>query len=293
MPSAWAARSRSYISRPTASASACGWRASLIRDLLAFELGSALRHERVHAFAIILGASQLALQIALEIELRVEHVAERGCHRALDLRQSFRRAGGELPRDRPRGVHQLRVFDASPNQSPALGVLAGELVAEKSEPHRAGCADEARQEIGAARVRPEPDFAEGFHEARRARSEDDVARKRDVGASAGSDAVDCAHNGPRQLAERPNQRVVMRADRIAEVHGLCIWCNDAVRQVLTGAKTASGPSEEHRANVAPPLNFAERIAQAFMHLGVEAVESIGPVERDRGVAVLHFKQDTG
>ncbi len=60
---------------------------------------------------------------------------------------------------------------------------------------------------------------------------------------------------------------------------------------MPGAEAATGAGQQDRTNISVGLDRIERTADLFVHLDVEAVEPVGPVERDRRQALMTGKFD--
>ena len=138
----------------------------------------------------------------------------------------------------------------------------------------------------------EPDLAERLDEARRLRRDHDVAGEREVGAGAGGDAVDRADDRHRQRAQRQHQRLVVALDRRAEVDGRAAGRDRAVapgpaRRRSRGRRRSAAA----RAPTRRPSTRAERVAHLGVHRVVEAVEPVGPVERQPRDAAVDGEQD--
>ena len=129
-----------------------------------------------------------------------------------------------------------------------------------------------------AAVGDQADGRKALDEFGRLGGDDDVAGQRDIRAGAGGDAVDPRDHRLGQAGQRPDQRVPVALDRLAEID--CLARRDgAVVEVLPGAKAAAGAGQDHHPRIA---ELAERVAQLAVHLRGEAVEPVGPVEGDAG-----------
>ena len=182
---------------------------------------------------------------------------------------------------------ELGVFDAAPDQAPLRRLLRRQLVAQQCQAHRARIAEQPRQQPRAAGVRHQAELAERLNEARRARRDHQIAGQRDVRARAGGHAVDGGDDRHRQIAQREHQRLVVLLDRLAEIDALPARRDGAIAEILAGAEAAAGAGEHQHARSAIFRQATERIAHFAMHLDVEAVEPIGPVQRQPRDAVAH------
>ena len=123
------------------------------------------------------------------------------------------------------------------------------------------------------------------------RRDDEIACERDVRARAGSNAVDCGDHWHRQVTQREHQRLVVLVDRLAEIDALPARRDSAVAEILAGAKTAASASEHEHACRAVFRQAAQRIAHFAVHLDIETVQSIRPVQRQPRDAVAHVEQE--
>ena len=169
--------------------------------------------------------------------------------------------------------------------------LGAERLGEERKPHGARRAGEARQEIGAAGVRNEADAREGLDDRGGAGGEHHVAGERDVRARAGGGAVQGAEDRLGQLAHAPHQRVVVRAERDREVDRRRARADVALGEVLAGAEGPPCAREHHDADLGLVRGALHRLAQQLVHLWVERIELVRPVERDREDACVERNQD--
>src|SRR5262245_30139998 len=290
MPSACDARSWSYIARAEASATDCG---SLMRRpaLFAGELRVALFGERGDAFRIVLRTAELALEIAFRIERLLERAAPRLVDRLLGPRQATRRCKRQLLRERVDRLLELSVFNATPDQTPLRRLLRRQFVGQQCEAHGARIADEPRQQPRAAGIRHQTQLAERLNEVCGTSCDHEIARQRDVRPRAGCDAVDCRDDWHRQIAQRQHQRLVVFVDRLTEIDALPAWRYCAIAEILAGAETTTGASEHEHARGSVLRELAQRIAHFTVHLDVEAVQSIRPVQSQARDAVAHIAKD--
>src|SRR6202789_4518899 len=153
------------------------------RDTLAAgEARRALLGEGRDTLRVVARAAQLALQVTLDIELLLEAVLPAAPQSVFRGREPARGRHGKLTRHGVDRAGKLRVLDALPDQPPGGGLLGGQFVAQQSQPHGAGIADQPRQEPRAAGIGNQPELGEGFHEIRAAGLDDDIACQRNVGA---------------------------------------------------------------------------------------------------------------
>ena len=135
------------------------------------------------------------------------------------------------------------------------------------------------------------ELAERFDEARRLRRNDDVACEREVGARAGGNAVHGADHRHRQRPQREDERLVVAVDRCAEIDRRLARGYRAIRQVLPGTESAAGAGDQQYARRCVAAHTGERVAHFGMHRIVEAVETIGAIERQPRDAGVLRKQD--
>ncbi len=64
-------------------------------------------------------------------------------------------------------------------------------------------------------------------------------------------------------------------------------------EILAGAEAAAGAGEQDGANRVVRGDAVERVAKLARHRPREAVEDVGPIQRDRGHAVGGLEQDVG
>ena len=259
--------------------------------LSAGELRVALFGEGSDAFRIVLRAAELALEIALLLQRLLERPAPRFVDRLLGPCKTARRCDGELLRERVDCLLEFVVFNAAPDQAPLRRLLCRQFVCQQCETHRARIADQSRQQPRAAGVRHQTQLAERLYEARRASRDHEVARQRDVRTCACSDAVDCSNHRHRQIAEREHQRLVVLVDRLAEVDALSARRDCTIAEILAGTESTTGPSEHEHSRGAVLRQLAQRIAHFAVHLDVETVQSIRPIQRQARDAVTHIAQD--
>ena len=122
---------------------------------------------------------------------------------------------------------------------------------------------------------------------------DDVAGERDVGARAGRDAVDGAHDRQRQVraASAPAAGSCVSID-VAEVDRRAARAPPRDRPG-PGPRRSRAPrrSAAARAPRRRPLTRSSASRSSCVHRVGEAVEPVGPVERDARDAVAHVEQD--
>ena len=210
--------------------------------------------------------------------------------RAFDEGEPERRGAGEMDAELVRLAHQRAVIDRAPDHAPGLGLLRRHRLGSERKRPRAGGADQARQDPGAARIRHQPDLGEGLHEARRARGQHDIAGQRDIAAGARGNAVDGGDDRKGQRAQLAHQRIVIGLERAAQ-HRRLASLGEPVIEVLAGAETAAGAGKKERPAIAVALGGGERLVQRHVHGLSEGVEPGRPVQRDDAIARTGFDKD--
>lgn len=147
---------------------------------------------------------------------------------------------------------------------------------------RAGGADQPWQKPGASRIRHQPYPGEGLHERRGFRCQHDVAGERDTGAGAGGNAVDGRDHRKGQAAQFADQRVVILIKCPAE-HDPLARLGHAVVEILTGRESAAGSGQQERAAIGIALRLVEHRFQRAMHVLVESIQPLRPVERHHAI----------
>src|SRR6185436_5075597 len=289
MPSACDARSSPYIARAEASATDCG--SLMTSELAAGEFWIALFGEGSDAFRVVLRTAELALEVAFLIERLLERPAPRLVDRLLRARQTARRRKRQLLRERVDRLLELAIFEAAPDQAPLRRLLRRQLVRQQGEAHRSRVAEQPRQQPRAAGIRHEAEFAEGLNEARRAGREHEITRQRDVCASAGGDAIDCSDDRHRQIAQREHERLVVLVDRLAEIDALPARRDGAVAEILAGAETTARAREHEYTCGAVCRQLAQCVAHFTVHLDVETVQAVRPIQRQTRDAIAHVEQN--
>ena len=77
-----------------------------------------------------------------------------------------------------------------------------------------------------------------------------------------------------------HQRIVKGFDGHAQIRRLLR--GGAVAEVLAGAEASPGAGEQHGATLVVRFNLREGAGEPAMHVLVEAVEAVRPVQRDLG-----------
>ena len=93
-------------------------------------------------------------------------------------------------------------------------------------------------------------------------------------------------------ADRAHQRVPERIDRLAEIRCLATFALHAIGKVLARAEALAGAREQHRPH-AIIARAGQRFAQRAMHLLVERIELVRPVQRDGAHAGQIFNGNGG
>ena len=144
-------------------------------------------------------------------------------------------------------------------------------------------ADEARQDIGAARIGHEADLRERLDELGGTRSQNDIARKRDVGPGPGGHAVHSTNDGLVEPSDAADERVVEGLDGRAEVQRT--FRVGAGGEILPGAEAAAGAGEQH-GTAALIGGVVQRGRERAVHLLVEGIEAVGTIERQLRPAAM-------
>ena len=175
------------------------------------------------------------------------------------------------------------VVDTLPDQAEPHGVLGHQLVAEHRKRHRIRPPHQARQQPAAAAVGNQADLRERLDEACRARRDDDVAQKREIGSRACCDAVDRRDHRHRHRADAQRERLVEALDRVPDVdlRRAASACrrDRRVGEVLAGTKAPTGSGDDDTAHGAVVGGGIERDAQLAVHRRSEAVQGLRPVQR--------------
>src|SRR6185437_2056921 len=187
---------------------------------------------------------------------------------------------------------ERRIVHAFPDQAPLLGFFSGKRLGQQCETARASRADEPRQNPRPARIRNEADTGKRLDEACRACRNDDVAGERDVRPGASRDAVDRGNHGKWQGAEFPHKWIVMLFQRIAR-YWLFPRLEQAIAEILPGAKAAAGACDEQRAAGAVRFCICNRLAQRRMHRVIECIEFVGPIQGNDAVAGALLDENGG
>src|SRR5262249_1781082 len=109
----------------------------------------ALLAESGYALGVVGAAAELALVIAPDVELFQQGPVQAFVNRLLGAGESTGRRGRELQCQAFHHRRELRVLDASPDQTPACCLLGRQFLPEEREAERTRRADETRQEPGA------------------------------------------------------------------------------------------------------------------------------------------------
>ena len=135
------------------------------------------------------------------------------------------------------------------------------------------------------------DAAPGEDEADlgRARGQADVHRQRQGGAEADGRAVDGGDHGLLHVEDPQRDEpaavvVVLRALGAAQAAGERLA---PAAKVGAGAEGAAGAGDDHRPHAVVAVGPIESLDQLADHRGVDGVEAVRPVERDRGHPVGH------
>ena len=197
--------------------------------------------------------------------------------------QRLGRHGGQLFSHRLGGGD--RIVGHVPDHAHGLGIGRAQFVTRHAQRHGARQAHALRQQPGAARIRHQPDLAEGLDEAGTGRGNGDVTRHGHRCACARRDAVDRAHGGHAHRHQAPRGGVESLVDHRAGIgaeHDVVARAKVELRQIGAGAKRAAGTGQHQRADRLVGLDLVERSPQIAVHLAREAVERGGAVQRQDG-----------
>ena len=117
------------------------------------------------------------------------------------------RAGGDLVRERCRGVAQVVVLDEAGDQPEQVRVGGGERAVGEHQLQRARGAERPGQRPRRAAVGGEPDRAVGRAQLRAAGADDDVAGADQAESGPGHRAVDAGHHGDGGVEQQPDDLV--------------------------------------------------------------------------------------
>ena len=141
-------------------------------------------------------------------------------------------------------------------------------------------AKRSHQRMDRPRIRHQADAREGEDEAGILGRVDQVAGERQADPRAGGHAVDRRDDRQRQLADGPDERVVLRREDGSE--GALAR---AATQVRAAAEATPGAGHDDRPNRIVTARCLERCQQLTAHGRVQGVEAVWPVEGDGRDAV--------
>ena len=192
---------------------------------------------------------------------------------------------GEMLGERIDGGGRFRILDAAPDHAPGGGLFGGQFVAEQGQAQRPRVADQARQAPCPAAVGNQSELAKGLNEAGGTRRDDQIAGQRDIGARSCRNAIDRRDHGHGQGMQCEHQRIVVLVHGSPEIEAdRAPRC--AIREILAGAESAAGTGEHQHAGAAARIARASACLHLAVHLDVEAVELVGPIQRQPGDAIV-------
>ena len=108
----------------------------------------------------------------------------------------------------------------------------------------------------------------------------------------GGRAVDRANDRFRKPAKGADKRIVAFLERIAEIRPLSPGADDAIGQILPGAKAPASPGQQHGAAIFVRRGALDRARQRLMQRDIEGVQPLGPIQRQGQYAALErFEQN--
>src|SRR5436190_21013069 len=156
--------------------------------------GLALAQERGDALAGVLGAERGREAALLGLDALVQIALGRD---ALDLLDRHRRLAAELARPGQGRVEELVVGDALVGEAELVGLRRRDGIAQQVHLERLALAHQAREPLRSAEAGDDPEVDLGLSEARRLGRDPEVARHRQLAASAERQRV---HRRDRDLA---------------------------------------------------------------------------------------------
>ena len=186
------------------------------------------------------------------------------------------------------GIHHLGAGQHHVDQAGGMCLGGGQRLTAEDELRGAVAAQGPDQRPGRARVRHQPDADERLDEGRLLGGVDEVAGQRQAHAGAGGHAVDGRDDGLRELADGPDQGVVLALEHRAEVAFAA-----AAAQVGARAEAAPLAGQDHGPHRIVPRDPLQSGQQLAAHLAVQGVQRLGPVEGQRGNALRHLIADGG
>ena len=203
-----------------------------------------LLEERCDPLREVVGLRHLGLRDRLELELLGEGRLLRGVEQALRVPDRARRHRGEELGHLVCAVLELVGRHDFRDEAPRPCLLRAEPAAGRQPLERAGGAEQAAHEPGAAGVRDEADVDERRHEARAVGGDAHVARKRQRHAGAGGRAVDRCDHGLLERPDREHVAVVV----LPQILGHVARAARELLQVLADAEAAPGAGDHHGAD---------------------------------------------
>src|SRR5262249_10229066 len=237
----------------------------------------ALLDEGGQALLRVLAREEPAEVRALATQVLLVSALERGIDRLLRCRKRHGALGGKEPRGLERPLHQLarlvdRVDEAEAERLRGVdGAPAEDQILGDGEP------GDARQPLGAAPTRDDPEVDLGLAELCRARREAQVTRERELAAAAKSETVHGRDRWLRHGLEQPARLVAERAPAL-RLLGL-----EAAHVLDVGARDegpVAGAREHDDACAVVAGELLQLVAQRRERLDVERVERLGARDRD-------------
>ena len=190
-----------------------------------------------------------------------------------------------------RGVGQEPVGgNHAVDQPDPPGLLGVDHAAGEQQLERPAAADQPREPDRAAVARTDPELDLGLSEARGLAGDADVAGHGQLAPAAQGEAVDRRHHRLPALLQPPHHPLARARARLAVRRALR---SDLPDVRARDERLGPGTGEEHASDIALALDPAGGVVQLRDDRGVERVELVRPVHRDRGDAVREIEEQRG
>src|SRR5262249_44632634 len=196
--------------------------------------------------------------------------------------------GGKEPRGLERPLHQLARLVGRVDEAEAERLLGVDRAPAEDQILGDGEPGDARQPLGAAPTRDDPEVDLGLAELGRARREAQVTRERELAAAAKRETVHGRDRWLRHGLEQPARLVAERAPAL-RLLGL-----EAAHVLDVGARDegpVAGAREHDDACAVVAGELLQLVAQRRERLDVERVECLGARDRDGRDPVRDLRQD--